>query len=133
MRERYCFEWSLVKLKLYEREKFFQEVPHGSTLDELAVRHGAKRRVLTGEHEEVAALINNRVNTTIDVEKAYALGRPTFAYDRWYYHETLRRMSWTQASIREADALALGLFAATEIVLVERRGKPRLPLLAIGN
>jgi hypothetical protein len=128
---RLSFEWSLVKLKLYEREKYFHEVPHGSTLRELAMRHGAKRRVLTGQHEEVAALINNRANTTLDVGKAYAWGKPTFTYDRWYYRETLRRMSWSEASIREADVLTLGLFAATEIVLVERRGKPRLPLLVI--
>lgn len=114
--------WEKIKENL---EKINLEIlTTGEQLINKAEEQGAVKQVLDGDHQEVAAIVNLSENTTLDVDNNQDY--QAFNLDLWLVREIASKMSWNRSL---TDALSLGLYVATEMVLVEGKGKPRLPIL----
>ncbi len=87
---------------------------------------GAKIVELQGEHAEQAAYLNLKPNTTLDVEQANANGQPVFNLDLWALQQQAKVLGIDEL---QSTALGLMLYVATEMVLVEAKGNPPLPVL----
>ncbi len=81
-------------------------------------------QVLQGGHGEKAAVVNYVDGTTLDTDKAQEL--PAFNLDMWRVQAEAEALG---IDVRETELLVLGLYVATEIALVENKGKARLPIL----
>lgn len=101
-----------------------EKLPEGKKLIKKAQQHGAILQTLDGEHQEKAAIVNLIPKTTLDVDQNQ--GHQAFNLDLWLVNEIGDRLGWDNDL---ASVLSLGLYAATEMVLVEGKGKERLPTL----
>ncbi|MCX7880988.1 MAG: cadmium-containing carbonic anhydrase [Patescibacteria group bacterium] len=101
-----------------------KSLPTGKELIGQAESLGAVKQVLEGEHQEVVAVVNLASGKTLDVDKNQE--HQAFNLDLWLVREMADKFGWDQ---NLTDALSLGLYVATEMVLVEGKGKSRLPIL----
>jgi len=100
-------------------------VPTGDTLISTAEeKYGADIQNLDGEHGEKAAVVNLISNTTLDVDNNQ--DNQAFNLDLWHVLDQVRQLGMDE---QKATLLSLGLYVATEMVLVEQKGKPRLPII----
>lgn len=99
-------------------------LPTGEQLIDKAEEQKALKQVLDGEHKEVAVIVNLVKETTLDVDRNQ--NHQAFNLDLWLVREIASKMDWEK---NLTDALSLGFYVATEMVLVEGKGKPRLSIL----
>lgn len=99
-------------------------IPSGDELIKIAQENGALVQKLEGEHQEVAAIVNLASGTTLDVDNNQQ--HQAFNLDLWLVKQIGKNFGWEG---KLTEALSLGLYVATEMVLVEGKGKPRLPIL----
>lgn len=97
----------------------------GVELLKAAVSEGAEMSVLSGNHGEVKCFVNTKENTTFDTALANERGYQAFNLDLWAAVEQAGALG---VDAQTAKGLALILYAATEIVLVEMKGKEALPV-----
>jgi len=118
--------WQQIKNRL--KQINLEELPTGNKLIEKAENLGAALQVLDGEHKEEAAIVNLVSNTTLDVDRNQ--DHQAFNLDLWLIDKMADEFGWEKDL---AQALSLGLYLATEMVLVEGKGKPRLPIFVKKN
>jgi len=100
----------------------------GEKLIGLSEKDKANVENLRGSHQESVAFVNIKPNTTLDRKELNRQNKQAFNLD-------LRpAMDQTTALIPDADPktirdLSLILFQATEMVLVEQKGKPAVPVI----
>ena len=100
-------------------------LPKGEDLIKQAVDgYQADLQTLEGEHQEIAAVVNLRQNTTLDVDRNQET--QAFNLDLWFVLEQAKDLGLDE---KRSLPLSLGLYVATEMVLVENKGKPRLPII----
>lgn len=100
-------------------------IPSGNDLINQATDgYQADLQTLEGEHKEIAAVINFKRDTTLDVDKNQ--GTQAFNLDLWYVMDQVKDLGLNE---KKSLLLSLGLYVATEIVLVEDKGKTRLPII----
>jgi hypothetical protein len=100
----------------------------GKDLIDLSIKNQAAFENLQGDHGEQTAFVNLKENTTLDTQSLNNQGKQAFNLDLW------AAISQTQALNKTADVnlirdLSLILYMATEMVLVEQKGKPSLPVI----
>jgi len=101
------------------------KLPPGETLINQAVDgFQADLQTLEGEHQEIAAIVNLKRNTSLDVDKNQKT--QAFNLDLWYILDQAKDLGLDE---KKSLLLSLGLYIATEMVLVENKGKPRLPIV----
>lgn len=69
-------------------------------------------------------MVNLKEGTTLDVDKNQ--DHQVFNLDLWYVLEVAKKLG---IDLEKAKLLSLGLYVATEMVLVEEKGKSRLSIL----
>jgi hypothetical protein len=79
---------------------------------------------LEGDHEEIAAIVNTKQGTTLDVDNNQ--DTQAFNLDLWWVLEQAKELGIDQT---EAKLLSLGLYVATEMILVEDKRGVRLPIV----
>lgn len=94
-------------------------INHALEYDNVAVQH------LQEDHKESAAVVNLKPNTTLDVDNNQDEAQ-AFNLDLWYLMQQVEALKIDQ---EQAKLLALGLYLATEMVLVEDKRGIRLPVL----
>ena len=114
--------WQKIESQLKQID--LEKLPTGEQLIEQGERLGAAKQVLAGEHGEVAAIVNLAPNKTLDTDNNQ--DHQAFNLDLWLVTEIADKFGWEKDL---AQALSLGLYVATEMVLVEGKGKDRLPIL----
>ena len=87
---------------------------------------GANQTMLIGDHAEVAAYVNLKPQTTLNVQESNQNGQPAFNLDLWAVTDQTQALD---VDAETAQALSLILYVATEMVLVEQKGKPSLPII----
>ena len=87
---------------------------------------GANLQTLDGDHAEVAAVVNLSQGTTLNTRGLVESGLQAFNLDLWYVQEQARVLG---IDVSYATHAALGLYVATEMVLVEDKKQIRLPIL----
>lgn len=86
---------------------------------------GAEVQNLEGSHQEKTAFVNVKIKTTLDVLKANQEGKPAFNLDLWAATEQAAALG---VDTEFAMTAALIFYQATEMVLVEDKGKPGLAI-----
>lgn len=89
-------------------------------------KHEAQIQTLKGDHAEIAAIVNLKDGTTLDTSGLVQDGAQAFNLDLWY---VLRVTSAIGLDPEKVKLLSLGLYIATEMVLVEEKHGYRLPVL----
>lgn len=92
-------------------------------ISEIAKIEGAQTIDLQGEHREKAAFVNLKQDTTYDTNTADLAGNQAFNLDLWAVQEQAEALNVEKDF---ATAASLILYVATEMVLVEDKGKERL-------
>lgn len=105
-------------------QRNLDEIPTGEEIIKKGKNLGAEVQVLDGEHEERAAIVNLKKGLTLDVDNNQ--DHQVFNLDLWYVDEVSEKLG---LNVNQVKLLSLGLYTATEMVLVEGKGKPRLPIL----
>jgi hypothetical protein len=111
------------KLEQYPAEKLQLT---GERLVRTLEQQGAKVEIVQGPHGECAAFVNLQEGTTFDTNGSNKEGRQAFNLDLWAGVEHSKALGVDEEF---AAAASLVLYLATEIVLVEKNGKPALPVL----
>jgi len=114
--------WQQIESRLQQID--LDKLPKGELLVKKAESLGAAVQVLDGEHGEKAAIVNLVSQTTLDTDNNQ--DHQAFNLDLWLIDEMADEFGWEKDL---AQALSLGLYVATEMVLVEGKGKDRLPIL----
>lgn len=100
------------------------ELPSGNYLINQALNNfQADEQMLEGDHGEIAAVVNLKKNTTLDVDENQET--PAFNLDLWFVMDQAKKLELNE---KKSLLLSLGLYVATEMVLVEDKGKERLPI-----
>jgi len=82
---------------------------------------------LRGDHQEQAAFVNLKPDITLDTQELNKSGKQAFNLD---LREAVEQgIFLTKASVDTLRDLSLILYQATEMVLVEQKGKPALPVV----
>jgi hypothetical protein len=81
---------------------------------------------LIGDHQEFVAFVNLKKDTTLDTNGLNHEGKQGFNLDLWAVVEQAKALG---IDGEFATAASLILYQATEIVLVEQKGKPALPVI----
>ncbi len=102
------------------------QLPTGEDMVSKGHAQGANLQTLDGEHAEVAAVVNLAEGSTLNTGAMVEQNMQAFNLDLWYVLK--------QAEVVGLDApyvlhAALGLYVATEMVLVEDKKQIRLPIL----
>jgi len=114
--------WSQIVEKVNQLS--LDNIANGSDLIDQVVRAGAILQTLEGEHKEKAAIVNIISGMTLDVDSNQ--DNQVFNLDLWLVEEIAQELGW---EVEEARLLTLGLYVATEMVLVEQKGKECLSIL----
>lgn len=115
--------WNEIKTLVSQAE--VDQIPSGNDLINQTVDgYQADLQTLEGEHQEIAAVVNLKRNTTLDVNKNQET--QAFNLDLWYVMDQVKDMGLDE---KRSLLLSLGLYVATEMVLVEDKGKTRLPII----
>lgn len=96
-----------------------QIIDHAAKIDNVTVQQ------LEADHKEVAAIVNLKPNTTLDVDNNQDDAQ-AFNLDLWLVQQQAQDLG---INVEEATLLTLGLYVATEMVLVENKRGVRLPIL----
>jgi len=83
-------------------------------------------QTLEGDHAELSAVVNIKEGTTLNTGSLVASGKQSFNLDLWY---VLKQADELKMDIEFVKLAALGLYVATEMVLVEDKKQIRLPIL----
>lgn len=94
-------------------------IDHAAKLDNVTVQQ------LEADHKEVAAVVNLKQNTTLDADNNQD-DTQAFNLDLWLVQQQAQDLG---INVEEATLLTLGLYVATEMVLVEEKRGVRLPIL----
>jgi hypothetical protein len=111
------------RLEMYQPENL---VLTGDELINTMAELGAVEDKLDGHHGEKTAFVNVKENTTLDVNAANRQGHPGFNLDMW---AAVKQSEACGVETGFATIASLILYAATEIVLVENKGKPALDIV----
>ena len=114
--------WEEVLRLVHERN--LNQIPSGEEIIKKGEVMGAEVQVLDGDHQEKAAIVNLNHGKTLDVDNNQ--DHQGFNLDLWYVLQVAKGLD---IDVSQAKILSLGLYVATEMVLVEEKGKPRLPIL----
>jgi len=115
--------WKEVKKLVSKAE--IEQIPSGKDLITQAVSgYQADLQTLEGDHKEIAAVVNLRKNTTLNVDKNQET--QAFNLDLWHVIDQVKDLGLNE---KKSSLLSLGLYVATEMVLVENKNKPRLPII----
>lgn len=99
----------------------------GKDLIDLMINNSAQSENLTGDHREQAAFVNLKSNTTLDTKNLNSQNMQAFNLDLWAaIAQTKVLENKNENLIRD---LSLILYMSTEMVLVEDKGKPALPII----
>lgn len=79
---------------------------------------------LEGSHGELAAVVNTQSDTTLDVDNNQE--NPAFNLDLWHVLKQANELGLDET---KAKLLSLGLYVATEKVLVEKQKGIKLPII----
>lgn len=96
-----------------------QIIDHAAKIDNVTVQN------LEADHKEVAAVVNLKPNTTLDADNNQDETQ-AFNLDLWLIQQQAQDLG---IDVNEATLLTLGLYVATEMVLVEEKRGIRLPIL----
>lgn len=107
--------WETIVKKVYQREG---NIPEGMEMIEGAVSAGVEKTTLTGDHDEKLAIVNTVPDTTL--LKGEQGQQQAFSLDLWMIDKIAPSMQLDPAL---AKMLMLGLYLATEKVLVQDKGK----------
>jgi len=100
---------------------------HGEKIiSDVAEKCHAQMQTLEGDHAEVAAIVNLIPDTTLDTGSLVPAGRQVFNPDLWYLLEQTKAL---EIDSSYSTLAALGLYLATEMVLVEDKKNYRLPVV----
>lgn len=102
----------------------------GEELIRSSQENGAETEDLEGNHQEQAAFVNLKLDTTLDTQKVNKQGKQAFNLDLWAAIEQGLVLT-KNTSVETLRDLSLILYQATEMVLVEQKGQPALPVLVI--
>ncbi len=83
-------------------------------------------QTLEGDHAELSAVVNLKEGTTLNTGSLVAKGKQSFNLDLWY---VLKQADELKMDAEYVTLAALGLYVATEMVLVEDKKNIRLPVL----
>lgn len=108
------------------RNANIDSIPTGKEMVDKVEENNASIQDLDGDHAELAAIVNTKHGKTLDVDKNQ--GNPAFNLDLWYVEEQAKDL---ELDVDRARLLTLGLYVATEMVLVEDKGKSRLPIIVV--
>lgn len=99
----------------------------GEDIVAVVEKSGAEIEYLAGEHAEICAFINLRSQTTLDTNHLNINGVQSFNLDLW---AVLERIYLLDSEIDKNFVIgaSLVLYLATEMVIVEDVGKPRLKI-----
>lgn len=96
-----------------------QIIDHAAKIDNVTVQQ------LEADHKEVAAVVNLKPNTTLDADNNQDEAQ-AFNIDLWLVQQQAQDLG---IDVEETTLLTLGLYVATEMVLVENKRGIRLPIL----
>jgi hypothetical protein len=99
----------------------------GARFINLIEEFGGPIDILEGTHEERAAYVNFELNTTLNTPEMNRLGKPAFNLDMWAANE--QGVILTNANVETLTDLNMVMYQGTEMVLVEQKGKPALPVI----
>jgi hypothetical protein len=94
-------------------------IDHAASLPNVTVQQ------LEADHKEVAAVVNLKGNTTLNADSNQDNSQ-AFNLDLWLVKQQAQDLG---IDVEEASLLTLGLYVATEMVLVENKRGIRLPIL----
>ena len=94
-------------------------IDHAASLPNAAIQH------LEKDHKEQAALVNLQPNTTLDTDNNQDEAQ-AFNLDLWLVQQQAQDLG---INVEDATLLTLGLYVATEMVLVEAKRNVRLKIL----
>lgn len=94
-------------------------VDKAASMPQAAIQH------LEADHKEIAAVVNLKPETTLNTD-ANQDNNQAFNLDLWFILEQAKALGLDQ---EEVMYLALGLYVATEMILVEAKRGIRLPIL----
>lgn len=103
-----------------------QLYPAGENMIQESVKENANLQTLEAEHAEAAALVNLKPETTFNTGKIVQDGLQAFNLDLWC---VLRQAEVLNVEEKFATLATLGLYVATEMVLVEDKKQVRLPIV----
>ncbi len=118
--------WVQLMEKVTEATHHTDNIPSGYEM----VEHIAKRKYhanmqnLEGDHKEIAAVVNLKRNTTLDVDKNQ--DTQAFNLDLWHVIDQAKAIGIDE---QQAMLLSLGLYVATEKVLVEDKRGYSIPII----
>lgn len=115
--------WNTIMNKIAQAKE--GDLPEGEeTLTHAKSIEGVSYQTLTGKHQEQVAVVNLIEDTTLDVDRNQ--NHQAFNLDLWYVEEQAKALN---INVAQARLLTLGLYVATEMVLVEDSQGERLPIL----
>lgn len=97
----------------------------GEPLIAMTEMMGAVVEHVQGNHNETVVFVNTNRDTTFDTNAANQQGKQAFNLDLWAAVDQATALG---VDAEFATAASLILYQATEMVLVENRGKPALPV-----
>lgn len=98
----------------------------GDNVVELIAEQGGDTESVQDNHGEEVAFVNLKPNTTFNTNEANSKGRQAFNLDLWAVLQEAKAFGIDE---KFAAAASLILYQATEIVLVENKGKPALKVI----
>lgn len=115
--------------KAYEKfDAYNPEVVNltGEALVKCAIENGCADETVEGDHTEEVAFFNLKEGTTLDTKALNEKDQQAFNQDAWM---AVKQSEMLGVDPKIATALSGILFIATEMVLVEAKGKPALPII----
>ncbi|MDZ4228088.1 MAG: cadmium-containing carbonic anhydrase [Candidatus Levybacteria bacterium] len=100
----------------------------GEPLISLSEANKATVEDLEGDHQEQVAFVNLKKNTTLDTQEVNKQGRQAFNLDLWAAVEQSAVLA-NNVKPETLRDLSLILYMATEMVLVEQKGKSPVPVI----
>ncbi len=110
-----------------DNRKNIEGFVNGEQLIKAAETAGGSVQTLDGDHGEVAAAVNLADGTTLDTAKLVVNGLQAFNLDLWYVLHVAEEL--LELEKERAMLATLGLYVATEMVLVEDKKNYRLPVI----
>lgn len=119
-------EWDRLMEQVKKASSNLAGLPTGyeMVLNTAAKTHQADIQELEGDHKEVAAVVNLKTGTTLDVDRNQET--QAFNLDLWNIIDMAQSLGMDKD---EVTLLSLGLYVATEMVLVEQKRGYRIPVI----
>lgn len=117
------FEQAFTAITAYPAENL--QLTGEALIAEVAKTEGAQVIDLQGEHREKSAFVNLKKGATYDTNEADQAGQQAFNLDLWAVKEQAEALGVDNGF---ATAASLIFYTATEMVLVEDKGKARVPV-----